>query len=81
MPGMQLPNSPEEENKAENLPGRLLKSNGETKQPLMDGANGRHRQPGNTEQEVITIMALIGCYHMTGQPISSFSPTAEAGYK
>lgn len=73
---MQLPNSPEEEEeKKKKLPAHPLKSNGKTEQSLIDGANGRHKQPGNIKEEVVTIMALIGCRHMTGRPISSFSPS------
>jgi len=66
---MQLPNSPEKEKQQQqqqkNLPAQLLKSNGKTKQSLRDGANGRHKQPGNIKEEVVTIMALIGFYHVT----------------
>lgn len=85
-PGMQPPNSPEKKQKTKNkkqkikLPAQLRKPDGKTKQSLIDGANGRHKQPGNIKEEVVTIMALIGCYHMTARPISSSSPIAEAGY-
>lgn len=41
---------------------------GKTKQSLIDRANGRHKQPGDIKEEVVTIIALIGCDHVTGQP-------------
>lgn len=65
---MQLP-SPKKRKKKQTFPAHLLKFNGKTK--LIDG--GKWKEPGNIKEELVTIMALIGCYHSTGQPISSFS--------
>lgn len=81
-PGMQLPNTPEKWGRKKQTVKaslHLLKSKRKTKQSLIDRATGRHT--GNIKEEVVTIMALIGCYHMTDRSISRLQPCAEAGYK